>query len=72
MISSYKVNGAESVGLELPDNCREVGHVSKVVMGFVYFISCLFLFSALCSALNSRAFENGYPTWRVKVELYIG
>lgn len=70
MISSHKVNGAESVGLELLDNCREVGHVSKVVMVFVYFISCLF--SALCSALNSRAFENGYPTWRVKVELYIG
>lgn len=39
MISSHKVNGAESVGLELPDNCREVGHVSKVVMVFVYFIS---------------------------------
>ena len=28
--------------------------------------------SALCSALNGRAFENGYPTLRVKVKLYIG
>ena len=33
---------------------------------------CMFLFSTLCSALNGRAFENGYPTLRVKVKLYIG
>lgn len=72
MISSHKVNGAESVGLELPDYCRKVGHVSKVVTVFMDFISCLFLFSTLCSALNGRAFENGYPTLRVKVKLYIG
>lgn len=72
MVSSHKVNDAESVGLELPDYCRKVGHVSKVVMVFMDFISCLFLFSTLCSALNGRAFENGYPTLRLKVKLYMG